>query len=107
MKKFALITLLFATSLTCPAQNSWIQKADFGGSSRQAATGFSISNKGYIGTGDASDGYKNDFWEYDPSVNTWTQKANFGGVARPNATGFSIGNKGYIGTGNGASKARR
>ena len=78
----------------------WTQKADFGGTARMNAAGFSIGNKGYIGTGS----YTRDFWEYDgdPSsstYNTWTRKADFGGTARIGAVGFSIGNKGYLGTG--------
>ncbi len=83
-----------------PAANTWTQKADFGGTARYSAVGFSIGSKGYIGTGD--DGWSSiakDFWEYDPAANTWTQKADFGGTARDCAVGFSIGSKGYIGTG--------
>ena len=34
-----------------PVGNTWTQKADFGGTARYAAVGFSIGNKGYIGTG--------------------------------------------------------
>ena len=84
-----------------PSTNTWTQKADFAGAARVYAVGFSIGNKGYIGTGSSNYRYNclNDFWEYDPSTNTWTQKANFGGVSREYAVGFSIGNKGYIGTG--------
>lgn len=81
-----------------PAADSWTRKADFGGSSRVAAVGFSIGLKGYLGTG-LDSGYLKDFWEYDPSSNTWIQKADFGGTTRQAATGFSIGNYGYIGTG--------
>ena len=70
-----------------------VQKADFGGGKRYAATGFTIGSKGYIGTG--SDGSKNrkDFWEYDPVANTWTQKVNLGGDARYAAVGFSVGER--------------
>ena len=64
------------------------------------AVGFSIGNKGYIGTGEDTNGATKDFWEYDPDNDTWTRKADFGGTARSNAVGFSIGNKGYIGTAN-------
>ncbi len=78
--------------------NTWTQKADFGGTARNSAVGFSIGSKGYIGTG-YDTGYKNDFWEYDPSTNTWTQKADFGGVGRSYAANFSIGTKGYVGMG--------
>lgn len=78
--------------------NIWTRKADFGGVARAGAAGFSIGNKGYIGTG-YNGSFLNDFWEYDPTNDTWTQKANFGGTGRCNAVGFSIGSKGYIGTG--------
>ena len=79
---------------------SWIQKANFGSTSRAGTVGFTIGDKGYIGTGNntGSDTYS-DFWEYDPVSNTWTQKADFGGGVRTQAVGFSIGTKGYVGTG--------
>src|SRR5438552_3611955 len=80
------------------AQDRWVQKADFGGGGRNLAAGFSIGDKGYIGTGHST-GYVKDFWEYDPPTNVWTKKADFGGSARNAAVGFSIGTKGYIGTG--------
>jgi hypothetical protein len=79
--------------------DGWTQKSDFGGSARYAAVGFSIGNKGYIGTGFDGSTYYKDFWEYDPTNNTWAQKADFDGSARYTAVGFSIGSKGYIGTG--------
>jgi N-acetylneuraminic acid mutarotase len=79
--------------------NEWTQKANFGGTVRDGATGFAIGTKGYIGIGDDSIGSKSDFWEYDQGNNTWTQKANFSGGARSAATGFAIGTKGYIGIG--------
>ena len=34
-----------------PAANTWTQRADFGGTTRNFAVGFSIGSKGYIGTG--------------------------------------------------------
>ncbi len=84
-----------------PTPNSWILKANCGGGERLEPVGFSIGNKGYIGTGYFNfGGYKTDFWEYDPTTGIWTQIANFGGSARMSAVGFSIGSKGYVGTGN-------
>ncbi len=86
-----------------PATDTWTQKADFGGSERAVAVGFSIGSKGYIGTGkkttDSINIHYKDFWEYNPATDTWTQKADFGGVERGAAAGFSIDGKGYIGTG--------
>jgi hypothetical protein len=81
--------------------NAWTKKADFPGNSVVAAVGFSIGNKGYIGTGGDGFGYCRDFWEWDQTTNAWTKKAEFGGESRGWATGFSIMNKGYIGTGTG------
>ncbi|MEO7047899.1 MAG: T9SS type A sorting domain-containing protein [Ferruginibacter sp.] len=85
-----------------PATNIWTQKADFGGSGRSFAVGFSIGSKGYIGLGEdfnISLNVKKDFWEYDPGTNMWTQRADFAGSTRTRAVGFSIGTKGYIGAG--------
>lgn len=98
--KTKLLLLFFLLPCFTFAQNSWIQKANFGGAKRKNAIGFSIGSKGYIGTGISSSDYSySDFWEYNPSTNSWTQKADFGGGARNSAVGFSIGTNGYVGTG--------
>lgn len=102
MKKntFLLAILMGIIIADSHAQNTWTQKTDFGGSARRFAVGFSIGDKGYIGTGiDNIIGDNKDFWEYDPATDVWTQKADFGGGLRDRAVGFSIGSKGYIGTG--------
>jgi len=82
----------------------WTRKADVDVDGRLSAVGFSIGNKGYIGTGYHNSTHDNDFWEYDPAVNIWTQKADYPTpVDVPDglhdAVGFSIASKGYIGTG--------
>jgi gliding motility-associated-like protein len=89
----------FTITSSAQAPNTWTQKANFGGGVRAVPVGFSIGAKGYIGTGEDNNSWKNDFWEYDPSSNIWTQKANFAGTYREQAVGFSIGNYGYIGIG--------
>jgi gliding motility-associated-like protein len=95
-----LIILVFTGTKAICQTGVWTPRAPFGGSARQYAVGFSINNKGYVGTGfDTITGYKKDFWEYDPATNTWTQKSNFAGGERILAVGFAIGNKGYLGTG--------
>src|SRR6266568_4087795 len=97
--KTCIIAILLVGGLSnSHAQDTWTQKADFAGTARYRAVGFSIGSKGYIGTGTATDGIKKDFWEYDPTANSWTQKADFGGVARYYSSGFSVSSKGYIGT---------
>jgi len=84
--------------------NLWTRKADFGGIARSGSVGFSIGNKGYIGTGSGDDNkLLKDFWEWDQATNVWTKRADFGGSARSGAIGFSIGSKGYIGTGYGGN----
>ena len=87
-----------------PSIDQWGQKANFTGTARADAVGFSIGEKGYIGTG-LIGGYTKTFYEYDPSNDSWTQKADFGGSARCYAVGFSIParEKGYIGTGHDGS----
>jgi hypothetical protein len=85
-----------------PVTNVWIQKRNFGGGLRQAAVGFSIDKKGYIGTGGDQVNLVSDFWEYDPANDIWTKKADYAGnQSRGSAVGFNIGNKGYVGTGSG------
>lgn len=81
---------------------SWSQKALFPGQGKLKAVGFSIGDKGYVGTGNSSRTIgteTNEFWEYNPSTNSWLQKSDFGGDVRSRAVGFSIGSKGFIGTG--------
>jgi len=47
-----LIAILFAACLNNNyAQGTWKKKANFGGTKRYGAVGFSIGSKGYIGTG--------------------------------------------------------
>lgn len=101
MKKYTLITVSFILlNQFVLAQNVWTQKANMGGFVRMGAVGFSIGNKGYLGTGgDFGSVYYNDFWEYDPVLDSWTQKANFPGAARYRTVGFGLGSKGYLGTG--------
>lgn len=74
----------------------WTQVSSFPSGGRIGAFGFSIGNKGYAGTGFASDSTAGDFWEYDPVNNSWSRKPDFPGGNRAHATSFSIGNKGYV-----------
>ena len=89
-----------------PDANSWVQKHDLPGRARIEAVGFSIGNRGYIGTGGSAgelfpDSSFRDFWEYDPIADDWTQKDSLPGPGgnRWGAVGFSVGGKGYIGSG--------
>src|ERR1035437_3066398 len=103
MKKNLLFMFFLLIGGISMSQNTWVQKADFGGGTgRFGAAGFSIGTIGYIGMGtDAYPGYnwRTDFWGWDQSTNTWTQEANFGGVGRYAFSTFAIGTKGYVGCG--------
>lgn len=68
---------------------------------RNAATGFTVGQKGYIATGyDANlQVYLKDCWEYDPATNRWERKDDFKGGERMYALSFGIGPYGYLGTG--------
>ncbi len=94
------------------ATDSWSANIGFPGVFRKNAVGFSIGNKGYVGTGEISQdivstpltqGPLYDFYEFDPSGSVWTRKANLGGESRTGAMGFSIGANGYLGGGRIAS----
>jgi N-acetylneuraminic acid mutarotase len=78
---------------------NWVRLSYFDGVARYDAVGFSIGDKGYIGTGYDGSDRLNDFWEYDPERNAWSQKADFPGAQRNSAIGFGLAGKGYIGTG--------
>lgn len=85
-----------------PATNLWNVKSPLPGPPRQYAFGFSVGNKGYLGSGQPDlSNLLNDFYEYDPAQDQWTQKANLP-FSRVAAVAFSIENKGYAGTGKNA-----
>ena len=97
MKKLFLLSFILFSFFA--RADYWTQKANFGGTQRQAAIGFSIAGAGFIATGRDVSIYKNDVWQYDPAANTWSQKANVGLAGRHAAIAFTINNKGYLGTG--------
>jgi hypothetical protein len=92
-------------TFTTNALPGWRQRANFAGAARSYAVGFSINDRGYIGTGHKyynSSTYEHpscaDMWEYSKSTNSWAQKANFTDT-RHYAICFAIGSKGYVGLG--------
>lgn len=77
-----------------PSTNQWSKKADFPGTARYGAVGFSVGGKGYIGAG--YDGnYLKDFFEYNPNSNTWVQ-INSSINKRQSATSFVIDDVAYV-----------
>lgn len=84
---------------------NWTQKEDFPGSSRNNATAFVLDGKAYVGTGydgsaDTDNGYKKDFYMYDPRTTPhWKRVADFPGPPRQFATSFVVNNRAYVGMG--------
>ena len=83
--KTCIFAILLAAGLTSSqAQDTWTQKANFGGTARDmvqsdfpsAAKDISVPATTIVNT------VIKDFWEYDPATNAWTQKADFGGTAK-------------------------
>ncbi len=99
----SIIISILATGCSSDDDNyergNWVVRSVFDGVPRSNAVGFTIGNKGYMGTGYDGDDYLQDFWEYDIEGNYWVQKADFPGAGRSAAVGFSIDDKAYIGTG--------
>ncbi|HAS41326.1 MAG TPA: hypothetical protein DCS93_12645 [Microscillaceae bacterium] len=96
MKVIKALVFLCLISVGCFGQGKWTKVGDFTGTLREDAVGFSINNKGYIGTGNNGSDFLKDFWEYDPQTDSWSQKADFVGNGREEAVAFVIGNLGYI-----------
>lgn len=91
-----------------PATNAWTQKADYMGGICYHASGFTIGNYGYVGTGRISPGGNTlvkDFFRYDPVANTWVQRTDFPGVAIRGGVAFTANGYGFIGTGQTTSGA--
>lgn len=91
-----------------PVYNSWTAVSSMGGIAgggldRNVAAAFTIGTKGYVGTGQGTAAFLNDFWEYDYLTDIWTPKSGFAGTARRSAIGFSLSGKGYIGLGQDAA----
>jgi len=83
-----------------PATNAWTQKANYMGGLMYHASGFTIDNIGYVGTGrNQANNLVNTFYAYNPVNNNWEQKTNFPGIGRRGGVGFAIDGYGYLGTG--------
>lgn len=82
-----------------PADDTWTQLKDFGGTARYNAVAFTINNKAYVGTGNDGLNYNGDFWEYNPDDDSWAEIVSYPGQKREEATAFVVEGKGYVCTG--------
>jgi len=74
----------------------WTRKADFPGTPRRGAFGFSVANKGFVGGGtDSLYNNQNDLWEYDVINDAWNSKASVPVMPYSNIS-ITIGKKGYL-----------
>lgn len=80
-------------------KNQWTKIDSFPGTRRSDAVGFSVNNRGYVGTGWDGDSRLNDFYEYDPVGNPHWKKVKELSTSLQNGVAFSLGNNGYVGTG--------
>ena len=76
-----------------PTDDSWTQKADYGGQARSGPVSFVINDEGYVGLGFP---VLRDFWRYSPDNDSWEEIGRFPGAGRFNPAAFSIGDNGYI-----------
>ena len=99
MRKLLFVLFLFvATAPVCMlnAQNTWLQKASFGGGNRDDGSGFAIGNTGYILSGTDTGGYFTDMWAWNSDSNVWRQKASFPGGKRIGSRSVSLNGYGYV-----------
>ena len=85
-----------------PATNSWSQKADYLGGLCYHATGFTMNDIAYVGTGRTSatgSTLVQNFYKYDVTTNAWTEINSFPGIGRRGAVSFVIDEYAYIGSG--------
>ena len=84
-----------------PDSDTWIKMADFLGSPRSNAVGFSIKGNGYISTGEDESNLSanNELWEYETLLDTWIPRMSLPAQSRRGAVGFSSDTFGFLGTG--------
>ena len=102
MKKNILLLFILSVSFfeVSFGQNTWTEKASFGGEKRTRGVAFAIGDYGYVGCGeDTVEMTHNDIWRYDPLADVWSQMMTIPASTRRNAVGVTIGDKGYVGLG--------
>ena len=98
MRKLLLFISFFAAGsslLTLHAQNTWLDKAPYGGGIRDEASGFAIGNKGYIFSGNDTGTYYMDMWAWNSDSNVWDEVASYPGGKRMGTESVSLNGFGY------------
>lgn len=83
-----------------PTTNTWEDIAEFPGTPRRGAVGFSKGGYGYVGLGyNKNYGTLNDFWRYDPNQNEWRRIADLPSSAREGAVSAIVNDRVFVGLG--------
>lgn len=93
MKQFGVILFCLITQFYF--SQTWSQKADLPGTSRNDATCFSIGTNVYILTGNTGTGYLNDLWCFNTLNNSWSQKQSLPFAGRYDVMTFTINGTGF------------
>ncbi len=102
--KLLSFSVFYLLVLNLSAQ-TWTQKANFPGGTREYVAGFTIGHYGFIGLGHNGATTYNDFYEWNQTNNTWKGIANYPGSGRYSAVACAIEGKAYVGMGYTGSNA--
>ena len=100
MKGYLFLLFLTFFSLAVTAQE-WEQVSSLPNGFNQThhSFGFSFDTLGYMVGGSSPTGFRDDFYQYDPTADEWTQLDDFPGGARSFAIGDTWDGKAYFGFG--------
>jgi N-acetylneuraminic acid mutarotase len=79
-----------------PANDEWIERANFPGGVRYQLSSFTIGSHAYVGLGEDQDTYRKDFWQYNPATNQWMAIPDLPGGERGGASTFTLGSWGHV-----------
>ena len=101
---FFLVFTLFSChkdSVPFTQDGNWVTRSQLNGPGRSEASGFTIGDFAYLGTGwDGLNKRYSDFWKYDPDNDNWSQVQSLpDSAARSSAIGMSAAGLGFVGTG--------
>lgn len=86
-----------------PGNDTWTQKADYCGNTREGGVAFVLGDSAFVGLGTGEQGVYTYFYEefcsYDFATDTWNQSASYPEIARAYAVAAVADNKAYVGGG--------
>lgn len=97
--KFIPLIIILLTSCNYAISQKWVKKANFPGSTRGNACGFSINNIGYVGNGSSGNTYPYDYYAYEPVSDSWQRIKDLSLASSVYVCpykGFAIKGKGFV-----------